>query len=153
MSRRVFNLDGVGFNKKGLKYDWRMKAATYLPDPRSPIINSILFMPLTDQQQSVEATTSRSMAWFSAAVTSGVPLVFVNIQTETITTPKGGKGKEGMMMNLKGIRVWFMPGLSEVPIEIVSRMGETRFGMDIKQTEEVTILPTHNIFGTSPIVY
>ncbi|KAL3744543.1 hypothetical protein ACJRO7_013761, partial [Eucalyptus globulus] len=95
-----------------------------------------------------EHTTTRSMAWFSASVSSGIPLVFVNIQTEQIVTsgkniPTGkeislGKQHSQTMtvQMVHGIRLWFLPGIAEVSIELVPEPGETWFGMDIKRTEE-----------------
>jgi hypothetical protein len=81
MSRKVVNMDSWAFSKRGVKYDWKMKVDNYLPDQRSSVVSSILFMPLQGEH-SIEATTGRCMAWFSAAVSSGAPIVFVNIQTE-----------------------------------------------------------------------
>ncbi|KAL4022203.1 hypothetical protein IC575_015929 [Cucumis melo] len=83
MSRRISNLNGGEFNRRGVKYEWSKKLDQNLPDHRSSIISSILFMPLKGEH-SLEATTSRCMAWFCAAVSSGAPLVFVNIQSEQI---------------------------------------------------------------------
>ncbi|KAH7656544.1 PDZ domain-containing protein [Dioscorea alata] len=111
MSRKVINVDTMKLNnKKSIKYDWRKKAATHLPDHNTTIISSILFVPFPEDG-GVEKITGRSMAWFSAAVSSGVPLVFVNIQTEEIS-------------------------IDLVPITLAIMLGETRFGMDIKRTEE-----------------
>ncbi|KAK3436042.1 hypothetical protein EUGRSUZ_C00696 [Eucalyptus grandis] len=102
MSRRVVNVDTAGFKKKGMRYDWKAKVGTYLPDQRSPVVSSVLFMPLPGEH-TVEATTTWSMA----------------CQTMTVQM-------------VRGIRLWFLP----VSVELVPEPGETRFGMDIKRTEE-----------------
>ncbi|KAI6682157.1 hypothetical protein NL676_036038 [Syzygium grande] len=147
MSRRVVNVDTGGFKKKGMRYDWKTKVGTYLPDQWSSVVCSILLMPLPGEH-TVEATTTRSMAWFSASVSSGIPLIFVNIQTEQIVTsgkniPTGKEISLGKQHNqtmtvqmVHGIRLWFLPGIAEVSVELVPEPGETRFGMDIKRTEE-----------------
>ncbi|KAG6608346.1 hypothetical protein SDJN03_01688, partial [Cucurbita argyrosperma subsp. sororia] len=149
MSRRRSNPDGAEFNRRGVKYEWSKKLDLHLPDHRSSVISSILFVPLRGEH-SMEATTSRCMAWFCAAVSSGAPLVFVNIQSEQIVnvtqdkTRKTGKEswwskQQNNTPNLKvvhGIRLWFLPGVSEVPLEMVPASGEVRFGMDIQRTDE-----------------
>ncbi|XP_019241914.1 PREDICTED: uncharacterized protein LOC109221946 [Nicotiana attenuata] len=158
MSRRMVNSGSRGYNQMGLQYDWKMKVGTYLPDSRSTIVSSILFMPLTREYR-VEATMVRTMAWFSAAVSSGIPLVFVNIQTEQISnlvllstfsdnkqerrnnTGKDltwGRQLDGYAGNqsAQGVRLWYLPGIEEVPLELTPEPGETRFGIDIKRTDE-----------------
>ncbi|KAK6162020.1 hypothetical protein DH2020_001861 [Rehmannia glutinosa] len=144
MSRRVVNLDFKGFHRKGMKYDWKLKVGSYLPDQRSTVVSSILFTPLA-RERGIEASTVRVMAWFSAAVSSGVPLVFINIQTEQIITMVTGKelsrGRQQQNINttvniVQGIRLWFLPGVAEVSLELFPQPGEARFGMDIKRTEE-----------------
>ncbi|KAJ7966381.1 Plant regulator RWP-RK [Quillaja saponaria] len=147
MSKRVVNVQYSGFNKKGMKYDWKMKVATYLPDQCSTVISSILFMPLTSEHN-IEATTTRCMAWFTAALSSGAPLVFVNIQTEQIISSEKAnftrreiswaqlQNNPTTIQIVQGIRLWFLPGLEEVSLELIPRPREVRFGMDIKRTEE-----------------
>ncbi|KAE8689078.1 Transducin family protein / WD-40 repeat family protein [Hibiscus syriacus] len=147
MSRRIVNVDFRGFNRKEVKYDWKKTVGTYLPDQGSTVVSSMLFMPFTGEYY-IEATISRCMAWFSAAVSSGAPLVFVNIQTEqTVTSEKTNPtAKEicrGKQQNttlpvelVQGIRLWFLPGVEEVSLEMIPRPGETRFGIEIKRTDE-----------------
>ncbi|GMY28964.1 Plant regulator RWP-RK [Fagus crenata] len=146
MSRKFVNVDCRGFNKRGIEYDWKMKVGIYLPDQHSSVVSSILFW-LLQCEYCIEATTTRCMAWFSAAVSSGAPLVFVNIQTEQIMTSEKtySTGKEisrGRQQNtttvhiVQGLRLWFLPGVAEVSLELVPQPGEVRFGMDIKRTDE-----------------
>ncbi|KAJ6856671.1 hypothetical protein NC651_038356 [Populus alba x Populus x berolinensis] len=141
----------------------------------------------------------RCMAWFSAAVSSGVPIVFINIQTEqtlnvesifllkkithkflfvdipfhyaqasglrqnllienllsnflclqwkekTLCTGKelswgGQKSNNTPVQILQGIRLWFLPGVAEILLEMIPEPGETRFGMDIKRIDEVLLV-------------
>ncbi|KAJ8527122.1 hypothetical protein K7X08_029599 [Anisodus acutangulus] len=147
MSRRIVTSGSRGYNQMGLQYDWKMKVGIYLPDSRSTVVSSIVFMPLTREYR-VEGTIVRTMAWFSAAVSSGIPLVFVNIQTEQISNleTRNTSGKDltcsrqldGYVGNQssQGIRLWYLPGISEVPLELTPGPGETRFGIDIKRTDE-----------------
>ncbi|XP_077234631.1 uncharacterized protein LOC143876821 isoform X2 [Tasmannia lanceolata] len=149
MGRRVVHLEG-NYNRMGVKYDWKKKVGTYLPDRRATVINSILFTPLPSED--IHATISRSMAWFSAAVSSGTSLIFVNIQTEQIlisertSSSRGngqiiwpecwGRDQSATIQSLQGIRLWFLPGLAEIPLKLSPEPGETLFGMNIQRTEE-----------------
>nr|GMD90047.1 Plant regulator RWP-RK [Ipomoea batatas] len=141
MSRRVVNMESArGFNQMPLQYDWRLKVRTYLPDPRSTVISSILFMPLPGEGR-IEPTIIRTMAWFSAAVSGGIPIVFVNIQTEQINPLEGRNATRkqnsfSVFQFVQGVRLWFLPGVAEVPIELTPESGESRFGLDIRRTEE-----------------
>ncbi|URE46738.1 hypothetical protein MUK42_02991 [Musa troglodytarum] len=144
MSRTMVTADGSGFvRKKSVSYDWKKKVGTYLPDSHSTLISSILFVPFPSERN-FEATTTRSMAWFSSAVSSGAPLVFVNIQTEQISSWKEmswlkqqSPKHSSTVELLQAIRLWFLPGIAEVPLVLAPEEGERRFGMDIERTEEV----------------
>ncbi|XP_015084852.1 uncharacterized protein LOC107028336 [Solanum pennellii] len=147
MSRRMVNSGSRGYNQMGLQYDWKMKVGTHLPDSHSTVVSSIVFMPLTREYR-VEATLVRTMAWFSAAVSSGIPLVFVNIQTEQINNleRRNTSGKDvcsrqldgyvGYHQSAQGVRLWYLPGIEEIPLELTPEPGESRFGIDIKRTDE-----------------
>ncbi|XP_045800105.1 uncharacterized protein LOC123894216 [Trifolium pratense] len=140
MTRRV-DMQDKGFHKDAIKYDWKMKVGTYLPHQSSSVVSSILFMPLISEN-CINTTTARCMAWFSAAISSGVPLVFVNIQTELIpptienTNLSSNQQIHCTAQIIHGIRLWFLPGLEEIPIELIPQRNEARFGMEIKRTEE-----------------
>nr|GEW13791.1 hypothetical protein [Tanacetum cinerariifolium] len=119
MSRKSVNMVSRGFNQEAIEYNWRRKVATYLPDHRSTVVSSILFRPLANEHD-IDSITSRAMAWFSAAVSSGTPIDKCN--STRIPT--------------HGIRLWFLPGIEEIPIELIPESGENRFGIDIKRTDE-----------------
>ncbi|CAI9755743.1 unnamed protein product [Fraxinus pennsylvanica] len=147
MSRKVVNLDFKGFHQKAMKYDWKKKVGTNLPDNLCTVVSSVLFMPLANER-GIESPTVRAMAWFSAAVSSGIPLVFVNIQSEQIITLTrnnvtskeltwGKQPNSNTAVNVvQGIRLWFLPGVAEETLELFPQSGETRYGMDIRQTDE-----------------
>lgn len=40
---------------------------------------------------------------------------------------------------VQGIRIWFLPGVAEETLELCPQSGETRYGMDIRRTEEVIL--------------
>ncbi|CAI8599438.1 unnamed protein product [Vicia faba] len=138
MTRRVLNMKDKGFH--AIKYDWKTKVKTYLPHQSSSVISSILFMPLISEH-CIDTVTARCMAWFSAAISSGVPVVFVNIQTELIPPKENTNLFSNQQIHyttqlIHGIRLWFLPGLKEIAIELIPQPNEARFGMEIKRTEE-----------------
>ncbi|KAK6119696.1 hypothetical protein DH2020_046564 [Rehmannia glutinosa] len=160
MSRRVVNLDFKGFHRKGMKYDWKLKVGSYLPDQRSTVVSSILFTPL-ERERGIEASTVRVMAWFSAAVSSGVPLsllssfyIFHFKEKNQVTGKELSRSRQQQNINtivniVRGIRLWFLPGVAEVSFELFPQTGEARFGMDIKRTEEGFICVYYVTTGTA----
>lgn len=62
---------------------------SFLPVTGSAMVFSLLLMPAALSPKardyaSVENTSARAIAWLSAAQASGVPITFVNIQTEPL---------------------------------------------------------------------
>jgi hypothetical protein len=70
-------------------YPWEEKMQSYLPVSGSATVFSLLLMPAAISPKArdyadVEDTSARAVAWLSAAQASGVPITFVNIQTEPL---------------------------------------------------------------------
>lgn len=74
-----------------VQYPWERKMQTMLQVPSSSSLFSILFLPKASETgrgryNDMEDTISRANAWINASQASGVPIAFINIQTESLLT-------------------------------------------------------------------
>lgn len=74
-----------------VSYPWERRMAEMLAVPNSSSFYSMLLLPkATDKvafrYNDVEDTLARANAWLNASQASGVPIVFMNIQTESLLT-------------------------------------------------------------------
>lgn len=74
-----------------VSYPWERRLVEMLSIPNSSSFYSILFLPKASDRASVryndlEDTLARAHAWINAAQASGIPIVFMNIQTESLLT-------------------------------------------------------------------
>lgn len=72
-------------------YPWEKRMKEVLTVPNSSSFFSILFLPkATDKAASryndIEDTLARAQAWFNSAQATGVSIVLMNIQTESLLT-------------------------------------------------------------------
>eukprot|EP00249_Psilotum_nudum_P021054 c27952_g1_i5 orf=272-1237(+) len=73
------------------QYSWEEKMQQVLPIQRSNMVFSFLVVPFSPDRavpsyNDLDDTVVRAMSWLSASQTSGVPINFLNIQTEPILT-------------------------------------------------------------------
>jgi hypothetical protein len=74
-----------------VSYPWEKKMREMLPVPKSSSFLSILVLPTAldranSRYNSVDDTLARANAWFLASQASGVPIAFLNVQTEALLT-------------------------------------------------------------------
>lgn len=96
----LVKLNSMKLKDSYVTYPWEQKMVSFLPVTGSAMVFSLLLMPpaLSPKARdvaSVENTTARAIAWLSAAQASGVPITFVNIQTEPLFMQVGGNYCEG----------------------------------------------------------
>lgn len=85
----LVKLSSMKLKDSYVAYPWEQKMMTFLPVSGSAMVFSLLMMPPTQSPKArdlagVEHTSARAIAWLSAAQASGVPITFVNIQTEPL---------------------------------------------------------------------
>jgi len=85
----LVKLSSMKLKDSYVSYPWEQKMMTFLPVSGSAMVFSLLVMPpaLSPKARDyagVEQTSARAIAWLSAAQASGVPITFVNIQTEPL---------------------------------------------------------------------
>ena len=74
-----------------VSYRWERRMQELLSVPFSSCFLSILLLPKASDQgashyNDLEDTLARANAWLNASQASGVPIVFMNVQTESLLT-------------------------------------------------------------------
>jgi hypothetical protein len=90
-SRMVNELTKTRIQDGFVSYPWERRMQELLSVPNSSNFLSILLLPkasdrVASRYNDVEDTLARANAWLNAAQASGVPIVFMNIQTESLLT-------------------------------------------------------------------
>jgi hypothetical protein len=151
-----------------VSYPWEKKMREVQPIPNSSSFLSLLILPTAldragSRYNSVEDTLSRANAWMLSSQSSGVPIVFLNVQTEALLTKISGEtasatvnaGSLADLPNLanaslygfedyhgvdigvvKAVRVWYTAEAGEMPVEITLEESDARLGFAISRTEE-----------------
>ncbi|PKI60218.1 hypothetical protein CRG98_019406 [Punica granatum] len=153
-----------------VSYSWERKMQETLLVPNSSCFLCILFLLQgSDQDASpcdndLENTLSRANGWLQASEASGVPLVFMNIQTESLLTKISGgaasskvnSGSLSDMSNIattslygfedyhgvdigvaRAVRLWHAPLGGEFVIEIKIKDCDIKLGFALSRMEEV----------------
>ncbi|KAK7325053.1 hypothetical protein VNO77_29102 [Canavalia gladiata] len=167
-SRMVNALTRTKLQDGYVSYSWERKMQEMLSVPNSSNFLSILFLPkasdrVASRYNDLEDTQARANAWLNAGQASGVPIVFMNIQTESLLTKISGEtasstvnaGSLSDLTNLsnaslygfedyhgidigvvRAIRLWYAPVGGEFSIEIKLKEDDTKLGFAISRTEE-----------------
>ncbi|KAJ8759602.1 hypothetical protein K2173_008782 [Erythroxylum novogranatense] len=151
-----------------VSYPWGRGMQEVLAVPNSSCFLSILLLPkasdrVASRYNDLEDTLARANAWLYASQASGIPIVFMNIQTESLLTKISGEtasstvnaGSLSDLSNLanaslygfedyhgvdigvvRAVRLWYAPLCGEFGIEIKIKEDDTKLGFAISRTEE-----------------
>ncbi|KAI3449924.1 hypothetical protein Pfo_006589 [Paulownia fortunei] len=167
-SRMVSALERTPLQDGFVSYPWERRMHEMLSIPNSSSFYSVLFLPKASDKvgsryNDLEDTLARAHAWINASQASGAPIVFMNIQTESLLTKISGDtasatvnaGSLSDLSNLantslygfedyhgvdigvvRAVRLWFSPLAGEIPIEIKIKDTDTKLGFAISRAEE-----------------
>lgn len=167
-SRMVGALSRTPLQEGYVNYPWEKRMNELLAVQNSSNFYSLLLLPKVSDKVSIhyndlEDTLSRANAWLIASQASGVPIVFMNIQTESLLTKISGEtasctvsaGSLSDLSNLanaslygfedyhgvdigvvRAVRLWFSPLGGEIPIDIKIKEHDVKLGFAISRTEE-----------------
>ncbi|KAJ4847019.1 hypothetical protein Tsubulata_006969 [Turnera subulata] len=167
-SRIVSALSRAKLQDGYVSYPWERRMQESLSVPNSSCFLSILLLPkasdrIASRYNDLEDTLARANAWLNASQASGVPIVFMNIQTESLLTKISGEtasstvnaGSLSDLSNLshaslygfedyhgvdigvvRAVRLWYAPLCGESAIEIKIKEGDSKLGFAISRTEE-----------------
>ncbi|KAL3647610.1 hypothetical protein CASFOL_008578 [Castilleja foliolosa] len=168
-SRMVSALERTPLQDGYVSYPWDRRIHEMLSVPNSSSFYSILFLPKSSDKvgtryNDLEDTLARAHTWINSSQASGAPVVFMNIQTESLLTKISGDtasstvsaGSLSDFSNLantslygfedyhgvdigvvRAVRLWFSPLAGEIPIEIKIKKNDTKLGFAISRTVEV----------------
>uniref|UniRef100_A0A0E0EQ89 Uncharacterized protein n=1 Tax=Oryza meridionalis TaxID=40149 RepID=A0A0E0EQ89_9ORYZ len=149
-------------------FPWEKKMKELLPVPAASCFLSLLLLPKSadgshTRYNSLEDTLARADAWLASSQAAGVPVAFMNVQTEALLTKISGEmalstvnmGSLSDLANManaslygfedyhgvdigvvRAVRLWYTPVAGEAALEIKLLPGDTRLGFAISRTEE-----------------
>ncbi|CAK7339295.1 unnamed protein product [Dovyalis caffra] len=167
-SRIVSALQRAKLQDGYVAYPWEKRMKEVLNVPSSSSFLSILLLPkasdrVASRYNDLEDTLARANAWLYASQATGVPVVFMNIQTESLLTKISGEtasstvnaGSLSDLSNLanvslygfedyhgvdigvvRAVRLWYAPLCGEFAIEVKIEEDDTKLGFAISRTEE-----------------
>ncbi|XXG64104.1 hypothetical protein AAC387_Pa05g2147 [Persea americana] len=167
-SRVVCALSRAQLQDGYVAYPWEKKMKEILPVCNLSCFLSILLLPkasdhAASRYNDQEDTLTRANAWLHASQASGVPIVFMSVQTEALLTKISGETASstvnagslsdlGNLANvslygfedyhgldigvMRAVRLWYAPIAGEVAVEIMLQEGDSKLGFAISRTEE-----------------
>ncbi|KAG8049513.1 hypothetical protein GUJ93_ZPchr0009g601 [Zizania palustris] len=147
---------------------WEKKMKELLPVPAASSFLSLLLLPKAAdgshaRYNTLEDTLARADTWLASSQAAGVPVAFMNVQTEGLLTKISGEMalstvNMGSLSDLasmgnaslygfedyhgldigvvRAVRLWYAPVAGELALEIRLQPGDTRLGFAISRTEE-----------------
>lgn len=151
-----------------IAYPWEMKMKEALPLPNSSSFLSMLVLPRVSdpvayRYNSLEDTLARANSWLNSSQASGVPIQFMNVQTEGLLTKISGEMASSTVHTgplsdlsslanaslygfedyhgvdigvMRAIRLWYTPTAGELAVQIKLQEGDSKLGFSISRTEE-----------------
>ncbi|XP_021894234.1 uncharacterized protein LOC110811912 [Carica papaya] len=168
-TRMVNELSRIKLQDGYVGYPWEKRMQEVLSVPNSSFFLSMLILPKASDQvvscpryNDLEDTLARANTWLSASQATGVPLVFINIQTESLLTKISGdmasstvNAGSSDLSNLnnvslygfedyhgvdlgvvRAVRLWYAPVGGEFAVEIRLKEDDLKLGFAISRTEE-----------------
>lgn len=91
-----------------VSYPWERRKQEMLSIPNSSSFYSILFLPKASDKvafryNDLEDTLARAQSWINASQESGVPAIFMNIQTESLLTKVSRNVEPNHSVNLHNV--------------------------------------------------
>ncbi|GMH07589.1 hypothetical protein Nepgr_009429 [Nepenthes gracilis] len=166
--QNALNVAQLQLQERYVSYPWERKMQGVLSIANSSCFLSILFLPKSSDRMSsryndIEDTFARANAWLSASQASGVPIVFTNIQIESLLTKISGETASSTVSAsslsdlssitnaslygfedyhgvdigvVQSVRLWYSPIAGEYRVEIDIKQADTKLGFAISRSEE-----------------